>query len=129
MKFALMGLLMVIAAQVANAQNYCTEWSRISGLSCVFNGYSVDVWQRQCENPCGWRNYGPHCDLEQFCHSEDPKTLETSCTRWTKESGVTCQNPNTGDWEQKWGRACQNGLVTSWCSDIDPEDSDLNLLK
>lgn len=109
----------LLVAGTAFASN-CTDWTRTSGVNCLFAGRTVDLWVRQCENPCGRRNYGAHCDLEDFCHNENPNFLETTCSEWTKEPGVTCRNPNTGDWEQRWTRSCQRGLETTWCSDTNP---------
>lgn len=122
MKFTLLGLLILLGIQMANAQYYCSEWTRTPGNTCIFAGSNVQVWQRQCENPCGWRDHGPGCDLVSFCHEEDPNTLETSCTAWTRERGMTCFNPSTNNWEQKWIRACQVGLATTWCSEEDPNN-------
>lgn len=119
MKLTLMVLMALLTSWSASA-NYCTKWTKVSGISCVFNGSSTDLWQRQCENVCHYRNYGAHCDLERFCHNDNPNQLQGSCTKWTKESGVTCYNPNTSNWEQKWSRACQTGLATTWCSDENP---------
>lgn len=100
----------------------CTKWTQTRSTTCVFAGQSSNVWERQCENPCGWRDFGPHCDVERLCHPQDPNLFSSSCSEWTKLSGTTCRNPNTGDWEQKWERACQTGLATSWCSDEDPNN-------
>ena len=108
---------------IAFAQNYhCSQWKEQSGVSCIFAGERASVWVRQCENPCRWNNYGPTCDIERLCLDENPGKLQSTCSPWKKERGVTCHNPSTGDWEQKWSRGCQSGLATSWCSDENPDD-------
>lgn len=98
----------------------CSEWTRTSGATCTFAGDSAQVWQRQCENPCGLSAYGLGCDLVRFCHNEDPNILGNSCTKWSREPGTSCYSPNTNNWEQKWVRACQTGIATTWCSDEGP---------
>jgi hypothetical protein len=118
-----MKLFVLSLALLSNAfaQNYCTEWTAQRHVSCVFMGNSATSWERQCENPCGWRDWGPHCQAETICMKGDPNELETPCTKWERYSGETCYNPGSGKWEQKWGRACQVGLRTTWCSDERPE--------
>jgi hypothetical protein len=103
------------------AQSYfCTEWTQLRSYSCIFAGRSAAVWARQCENVCQFRDYGPHCDLDRICSFEDPNQLSRPCTEWVKDYGTSCANPNTGRFEQKWVRACQIGLATTWCSDKNP---------
>lgn len=117
----LMLLLSIAAFQTAFAEEYfCTKWTKQSGLSCVFGGRSANVWARQCENPCSWNNHDPNCDIDRICHNENPNEFQSTCSEWVAERGVSCSNPNTSRWEQKWVRACQKGLVTIWCSDEDP---------
>lgn len=114
-------LLFVMVSSLVQAQEfYCSDWAEQGNLTCIHAGRSAKVWARQCENPCDFRNYGPHCDLDRMCLNENPNDLTTVCSRWVKESGMTCHNPNTGRWEQKWVRACQRGLAMTWCSDKDP---------
>jgi hypothetical protein len=114
-------LVSLISFHSAFAEDYfCTKWTRQSSVTCTFAGRSVSVWARQCENPCNWNNHDPSCDIDRLCHNENPNEFESACSEWSKESSVTCNNPNTGRWEQKWVRACQKGLATIWCSDEDP---------
>lgn len=118
---AFLAVILFTFTNVSFSQDYhCTSWSKRQGVSCIFAGNSASFWARQCENPCGWRNFGPHCDIERLCLDENPNRLAESCSAWKKERGVTCQNPATGDWEQKWVRGCQIGLATTWCSDENP---------
>lgn len=120
MKFIFVSLFLFSAAQ---ADRSCTDWTQTKSVSCIFAGSFANLWQRQCLNPCGFRHGSNDCDNESIC--VDPKTnpnnLSSHCTDWSKESSVTCLNPNTGDWEQKWVRACQTGVATSWCSDNKPD--------
>lgn len=119
MKTLMISMLFVSSAFAQNY--YCTEWTKQRSVSCVYAGRSADVWQRQCENPCRInREYGPHCDLERICVDVNPNELSTPCSPWVKESSTSCPNPNTGSFEQKWVRACQIGLATTWCSDKNP---------
>lgn len=118
MKFVILMTLLISSAQASNY--YCTKWTKQNGVSCIFGGDRGSVWARQCENPCHYRNVGPHCDIEKVCSNVNPDTFENGCSRWVKERGVTCHNPSTGRWEQKWVRACEIGLATTWCSDEDP---------
>lgn len=111
-------------AQASNGK--CTEWTQTRGVSCIFAHKSANVYERQCENNC-WRNartnrgnWGPHCDRERVCHFDNPETFQSVCSDWTKVSSVSCRNPNTGDWEQQWKRACTVGLKETWCSDRYP---------
>lgn len=125
MKF-MTALLVLFSMNLAFGQNYyCSKWQKQRSMTCVYAGDAAHVWSRQCENPCHWRNYGPSCDIERLCLDEDPNDLVSECSVWKKESGITCNNPATGRWEQKWTRACQTGLRTSWCSDEDPNDMGL----
>lgn len=122
----LIGLAMILIAFTASASDYkCSDWARKSGVTCIFAGSSADVWERQCENNC-WRgrygrgNWGPNCDMERVCSPESPKTFQSVCSEWVEHSSVSCRNPSTGDWEQKWVRVCTVGLKETWCSDDDP---------
>lgn len=102
------------------AQEYfCTEWSE-QNFTCVYGGRSAKVWARQCENVCTYRNYGPQCDLDRICLDQNPNDLQSTCSRWVKESGMSCVNPNSGQFQQKWVRACQKGLAMTWCSNVNP---------
>lgn len=99
---------------------YCQKWGKAPSITCTFAGRNADVWERQCENPCSYQNYNPTCDVERICLNEDPNQLVTACSAWRKESSMTCLNRSTARWEQKWVRACQKGLATTWCSDEYP---------
>ncbi len=119
---ALLVLLALLSLQsvFAKPDYYCTKWTRQSGVSCVFGGRNADVWARQCENPCSFNNRDPQCDIDRLCLDLNPNDIQGACSAWVRESSMTCNNPNTGRWEQKWIRACQKGLATVWCSDEDP---------
>ena len=115
----------MISTQTVSAGYSCTEWTKTSGISCIFAGNFANLWERQCENSCGFAygrpTYGPNCDLTTICMKDgNPNELGSACTEWTKENNVTCRNPNTGNWEQSWVRSCQKGLTTTWCSNEDP---------
>lgn len=102
------------------AQEYfCTEWSE-QNYSCDYGGRNAKVWARQCENVCTFQNYGSHCDINRLCYDQNPNDLKTACSRWVRVSSISCVNPNSGQFEQKWVRVCQKGLATTWCSDINP---------
>jgi hypothetical protein len=121
MSKAFLSLILLFTMNFAYSQNYyCSQWKKQQGLSCVHAGRRADVWARQCENPCRVSNYCPECDLERICLDEDPNLLTSQCSEWKKDSSISCHNPSTGRWEQKWVRACTTGLATSWCSDEDP---------
>lgn len=116
--------LLTLFATSAFAQNYyCSDWARQNGYSCVFGGRNASVWERQCENPCGLRNQGPQCDVVKICFDKNPNEINSYCSEWVRESGVSCHNPMTGRWEQKWVRVCDIGLATSWCSDQNPNNN------
>lgn len=115
--------LMLVTSSALAQNYYCTEWTRQSGYSCVFAGRNAQVWGRQCENPCHYRNYGPQCDLVKLCFDKNPNDFVSGCSDWVKDSGVTCHNPSTGRWEQKWARVCDTGLGTTWCSDENPNNN------
>jgi hypothetical protein len=123
---SIVGIAIIIISFVASASDYkCSEWTKRAGVSCVFAGSSADSWERQCENSC-WRgryglgNWGPECDLERVCSPEDPRKFQSVCSEWIEDASVTCRNPSTGDWEQKWARVCTVGVKETWCSDEDP---------
>jgi hypothetical protein len=117
-------LVLMLLSPFVHAQSYfCTEWTLLSSYSCVFAGRSSALWARQCENVCQFRDYGPHCDLDRIWSLDDPNKLSRPCSKWVKEFGMSCSNPNTGRFEQKWVRVCQIGLATTWCSDQDPNQN------
>ncbi len=120
--------LMFVLNPLQNVMAGCTSWTQTSGVSCIFAGNSGNLWERQCENTCaigrhgsGW---GSQCEAETICMPADsnPNQLSRACTDWTAEDGVTCRNPNTGNWEQHWVRSCQVGFSTTWCSDENPNN-------
>lgn len=113
-------LVLTLSQSLFAEEYYCQKWGKASGITCVFAGRNADVWERQCENPCSYNNYNPNCDIERICLNEDPNYLTTACSPWKKESSMSCLNRSTARWEQKWVRACQKGLATTWCSDEDP---------
>ena len=105
----------------------CTPWKEQSGTSCTLANERGSVYRRQCENNC-WRgrngrrgNWGPNCDQEKICSVEHPDTFKGVCGPWYEQSGTSCYNPNTEEWETKWERACTVGLKEHWCSDKYPE--------
>ncbi len=112
--------LLTLTQSLFASDYYCQKWGKAPSVTCVFAGRSADVWERQCENPCNYRNFDPSCDMERVCLNEDPNLLTTACSAWKKESSMTCLNRSTARWEQKWVRVCQIGLATTWCSDEDP---------
>ncbi len=105
----------------------CTAWTKQASVSCIFAGEFANIYRRQCENPC-WQgshnrgNLGPDCDQESLCHFDNPETFDGPCSAWTKSSGVTCYDPNSQSWEQRWERACTNGLRQEWCSRDTPQN-------
>lgn len=110
---------------IANANYYCTSWTEQSRVTCIFAGRSAKVYERQCENPCwysnnGNSNWGSHCDMEIICSPRPPNEFSGLCSDWVQESGVSCRNPNTDNFENKWVRACTVGLRTDWCSNERP---------
>lgn len=117
-----------VSSEVIASNGKCTEWTKTRGVSCIYAGRSANVYERQCENYC-WRgrhnqgNWGPDCDRQRVCHFNDPDTFQDVCSEWIKQSGTSCRNPNTGDWEQKWVRACTVGLREDWCSDSNPNEN------
>lgn len=122
-------LILLSFGSNAEASNYkCTEWEKQDSVSCIFAGKSANIYKRQCENACWYNpvtrrgNMGPNCDQERVCHPENPETFSSECSEWVKVRGVTCYDPNTQDWEQKWQRACTVGIKESWCSRANPND-------
>lgn len=121
-------LVFLFSVSALAESHKCTEWTRTSGVSCVFAGSSASVYERQCENPCfrlprnRGGNWGPDCQKERVCSDKDPRNFTSVCSEWVRVSGVTCRNPNTGDWEDQWKRVCTVGLKERWCSDEDPND-------
>jgi hypothetical protein len=114
-------LVSFISYHSAFADDYfCTEWTKLENISCVFANRFESVWVRKCENPCRANNNHPNCDIDRLCHYQNPNEFQGACSDWIKDELVSCHNPNTGRWEQKWIRACQKNLVTRWCSDNDP---------
>ena len=116
-------LFLLLATLSANASNgECSSWKKANGVSCIFAGDSANIYRRSCEKNC-WRgrhgrgNWGPKCDRERVCHTSNPKTYRSTCSKWTMVDGVTCRNKRTGDWEQKWARACTVGVTESRCTD------------
>ncbi len=121
MKLLFLGLLFF--GHFAKAQSSCTDWTKTRNVSCVFAGDMADLWKRQCLEPCGYRSGSNGCANESICveRNINPNQLASNCTDWTQESGVTCLNVNSGDWEQRWVRACQAGFVAlQWCSNERP---------
>ena len=122
-------LIILFLAALTNIQiamadgGYCTEWTRRDSTTCIFAGKDGDVWERQCENPCHFREYGK-CDVEIICLTpkEDPNHLTSMCTDWVLQRGTLCRNPNTDRLEKKWERACQKRLATTWCSNENPNN-------
>lgn len=120
--------LMFALNPIQNLMAECTDWTQTSGVSCIFAGGSGNLWERQCDDLCSigrrGQGYGPQCNNETICMPSDssPNQLSRACTDWVREGGVTCRNPNTGNWEQHWVRSCQTGLSTTWCSDEDPNN-------
>ena len=116
----------IYASANTNSENYkCSDWSLQSGLSCVVAGHNAGLYARQCENPCwknpnGTGNWGPNCDKERICSLQHPNQFAGTCSQWIAERSITCYNPSTNRWEQKWVRSCTVGLVEDWCSDMDP---------
>lgn len=124
-KFLGIAVFLILSMTVQASEYKCSDWTKKRGVSCIFAGSSADVYERQCENSC-WRgrygrgNWGPDCDMEKVCSPSSPATFEGVCSEWTRNRSVSCRNPNTGDWEQRWVRVCTVGLKESWCSDADP---------
>ena len=123
--FAVLCLCLSLSTQAANYS--CTKWTKQNNISCSFGGDWAEVYARQCENPCGvWgfgnSNFGPHCDLLSICIDTDPNELTEDCSPWKKEDSVSCYNPNSNSFQQKWVRACTVGLADTWCSDKNPND-------
>ena len=121
----LLQLLIVLPLGSAYAGK-CTDWQKQDGTSCTLANESADVYKRQCENNCwkgrhGRGNWGPDCDQERLCSVEHPSTFKGLCSKWYKQSGTRCYNPNTQDWETKWERACTVGLKETWCSEDYPD--------
>jgi len=124
-----MKLLAIIFATLLSLSamaNYCSDWTETRGVSCIFNGRSANIYERQCENPCwmgtnGRGNWGPTCDLEKICSPVAPSSFQGQCSDWYQDRSVTCRNPNTSRWESKWTRACTVGLKTEWCSNDRPD--------
>lgn len=122
-------LLLAMTSSVYASEYHCSEWTRRSGVSCVFAGEDADIYERQCENAC-WRNptnntgnWGPNCDRTRLCFTENPENISANCSAWSRVHGVSCRNPNTDRWEQKWDRVCIVGLAESWCSDANPNSN------
>lgn len=90
----------------------CTSWQKQQNLSCVFAGQFADVYERQCAS---------HYGKERLCHFNDPATFNGVCSEWTAESGISCYNPNTQSWDQKWVRSCTVYAKESACSAVAPQ--------
>lgn len=98
----------------------CSAWTEQESVVCIFAGETANLYRRQCENPCLLGYPGQACDQEQVCHFDNPDDFRTVCSEWVQESNMTCYNPNSNSFEQRWVRACTVGLRESWCSDVDP---------
>ena len=129
MKIKVIFLLMTLFMSFSSSANFkCTDWTKTRGITCIFAGERANVYERQCENYCWYNsrtrqgNWGPDCDREKVCYPESPANFRGLCGPWIEHDGITCRNPNTGKWEQKWVRACTVGLKESWCSDEYPVD-------
>lgn len=101
----------------------CSPWTT-DGSTCLFAGKDANSYTRKCSNEC-WvqerrRNWGPHCNMETACFFKNPDSFSAICSAWTPESGVTCENPETHDWEQMWERVCKNGLEMKYCNRTNP---------
>lgn len=112
---------------LAQNASSCTAWTEQRGVSCIFAGDTAHIYKRQCANPCwqnphGRGNLGQGCEQESICHFNNPDTFSGACSEWVKLDSVTCYDPNSQDWEQRWERACTNGLATSWCSPEAPSN-------
>ena len=122
LKFLTFLIVALSAITIFAGETYkCTAWTKQDGVSCIFAGEEANIFKRQCENPChqdrsGNGNMGPNCDMEDLCHFNDPSTFNGVCSDWTPVSGVTCYDPNSQSWEQKWVRSCTVGLRDTWCS-------------
>ncbi len=121
-------IFLTFGTQGIASEYKCTEWKKQGGVSCVFAGRLADIYRRQCENACWYNsvtrhgNMGPDCDQERVCHTENPNSFLSECSEWVRVNGVTCFDPNTGSWEQKWRRACTVGVRESWCSRGNPNN-------
>ena len=113
--------LILITLTSLNAQSACsTNWEKKEGTTCVFAGNDANSYTRECSNTC-WirrnrRNWGPHCNVDAICFPKNPAELKSVCSKWYQESGVTCLNSGSGDWEQKWVRVCTRGFQLEACS-------------
>jgi hypothetical protein len=106
----------------------CTEWKAQRSTTCIFAGSRASVYKRQCENACWYNsrtrqgNMGAECDQEKVCHPSNPANFGDVCSEWIKVGGITCYDPNTESWEQKWQRACTIGIKEHWCSRANPNN-------
>lgn len=111
----------------ARPSRKCTPWVKQSGITCTFGNTSAFAWNRKCDTACwgnwvGGGNWGPDCDREELCSPVNPDEFRGECGEWTRQSGVSCQNPKTGDWEQAWNRACKTGESELACSKETPAE-------
>jgi hypothetical protein len=114
------------ASAFAIAPLGCTDWSKQSGVSCVFAGNDAASWRRDCskaedEMQCRRTGNEPQhipCLADTICTNSNPNSLgEEPCTNWVKVPGVSCG----GDKPVAWQRACAWEFV--------PEDACTNFRK
>ena len=115
-------LILILLTLDTTAFAYCTNWTQTHGTSCVFNSNFGSLWERQCTETCQYHGMTTNCNYETFCAAGDlnPNQMQSSCTDWVAQSGTSCRNPNSGDWEQSWIRSCQTNYKTEWCSKQKP---------
>ena len=119
----LLSLMMNLNTAVAAEFPGCTEWKAERGVSCVFAGRDARVWKRNCSAAeekfqCRRRpgNNPPiePCLSEVVCFNYSPDQMESACSEWIKERGVTCgvdRKPVV------WRRACQWEVIpTTACT-------------
>lgn len=121
--YLLLSLLINLNPAMAADFPGCTDWKAERGVSCVFAGKDSKVWKRDCsqaaeEYQCrrGPGNLPPlkACLAEAVCFGFNPGHLESDCSQWVKERGVSC---GVDGKPTMWRRACQwEVLPTSACT-------------
>jgi hypothetical protein len=128
MKLVLLASVIIFGSLAANAANdHCSSWSKVRGVTCIFNGDDASFWKRTCTDEnlkCKDPDYyTTPCDAEEICVDKkiNPNLITTVCTDWVLDDSVTCVDD--GDSTKVWRRACQMAWVpTSACQNAKPDN-------
>ncbi|MCB0350194.1 MAG: hypothetical protein KDD38_03360 [Bdellovibrionales bacterium] len=134
MKYVLSLLMLAAASSSFAATNHCSEWKRVHGTTCVFNGDTAFRWVRTCTDSariCRPPDYNrTPCDSENICVDTkiNPNLMKSICTDWVRSNGVTCRSDRGRGTSKHWIRSCQQAwIATTACQDTPPSNSDFGM--